>query len=681
MIDWKENGTPVSKNFGDIYFSPENGLEETRHVFIDGNNLSDRLSLSNDSNIPAFSILEIGFGTGLNFFATWKLWEELRIKSPFSLLKFVSYEMFPLTRDEIEKAISCFPELSGVLEKFLPTYTNLVAGCNSFLFEVDRICLHLWIGDARSLLPDSSGKFDCFFLDGFAPSKNPELWEEELLFQIGKLANKGATFSTFTVAKSVKDSLSKAGFQLEKKKGYGRKREMLCGKMLGEQAFGTSSAIGTNSKKSAVLKNQFAYPITKQAPPKKETPILIIGGGLAGASVARSLAIRGYSIIVIDANSPNQASAIPKAISHPHLTKFPSPTSLWTLRALGHSLRRYPYLLQKEDFAISGTLQLETEECSWERLTQGASNHSLPIEIAEELSDSSQKSTLLSAKQRAMFFPSGFWTETPRLVENLFNHRNIQKSSCTVKEIRKEDSNWMVLDQNGVEIACGSALVLANSIGIQKLLDSFLGESLFELSKVRGQLLEIEFSKGAGPIESNIGTEPIHVAEHYLTPLCEGKRILGSTFDEFHLEENPRSEDTQALLSFARNRFEGLNLESVQEIREVVGIRSQTKDRFPILGPVPNPKQFKKIYTGSGLPRNRNKEYEPMEPIQGLFVFGGLGSRGVLSSLIGGELLASVICNEPLPVENSLYSALDPARFLYRKIRNMEPVTHQESEK
>lgn len=117
MIDWKENGTPVSREFDDIYFSPENGLEETRHVFLKGNRLEERLSSTSPHH--AFCILELGFGTGLNFFATWQLWRNRNSKSGFQVLRFTSFEKYPLEPDDIRKAISSFPELSELSELFL----------------------------------------------------------------------------------------------------------------------------------------------------------------------------------------------------------------------------------------------------------------------------------------------------------------------------------------------------------------------------------------------------------------------------------------------------------------------------------------------------------------------------------------------------------------------------------
>lgn len=176
MLSWKNNSTPVSERFDDIYFSPENGLEETKHVFIGGNDLPDRWRNSNIQN--SFCILELGFGTGLNFLTTWK--EYLEHKNRFRL-HFISIEKFPLDRKEISKALSSFSELDEIKREFLSYYQDLIPGMNYFRFLKGRIHLTLFLGDVSDALCEISGKADAIFLDGFAPSKNPEMWEESVL--------------------------------------------------------------------------------------------------------------------------------------------------------------------------------------------------------------------------------------------------------------------------------------------------------------------------------------------------------------------------------------------------------------------------------------------------------------------------------------------------------------------
>ncbi|TGK04404.1 bifunctional tRNA (5-methylaminomethyl-2-thiouridine)(34)-methyltransferase MnmD/FAD-dependent 5-carboxymethylaminomethyl-2-thiouridine(34) oxidoreductase MnmC [Leptospira selangorensis] len=645
MIDWKENGTPVSREFNDIYFSPENGLEETKHVFLKGNRLEERLSSPETQHV--FSILELGFGTGLNFLAAWQLWRNCKNKSSLQVLRFTSFEKYPLEREDIRKAISVFPELSELLDLFLEKYKLLIPGCNTFLFEKENLILDLWIGDAIQLLPETSGKFDAFFLDGFAPSKNPELWGENISLQLKRLSNKNASFATFTVARSVKDCLSSAGFSLSKIPGYGRKREMLVGVYESEPELDLNLI-------------PFLRRIGSNQIPKKAT---VLGAGLAGASIARALAWRGIQVEVWDDHNALRASSVPMAVSHPHITKGETPTSLWTLRCLGNSIRRYSDLLPKDSYQISGTLQLSGEDLPWIRLEEGVKAHSLDKELAELRTELGEN---YPEESKGIFYPSGFWTDTPVLTEKLLNHPNIILKQGKVGSIFFEKEEWALFSENKETLNKTEVLILANSFGIESLLQGLWEESPFSLRSVRGQLEILE--------DSNIYSEkdPIHVGEKYLTPSKNGIRVNGSTFNEFDLDPNAKSKDREEILEYSQNTFLGVHWEQIKVRSDFVGIRSQTPDRFPIIGPIHSPEPFRKIYSGMGLPKNRKKEFPFLEPQKNLFVFGGLGSRGVLTSLLGGEILAEILLNEPLSIENSLYSSLHPSRFLYRKIRNQE---------
>ncbi|PJZ48316.1 bifunctional tRNA (5-methylaminomethyl-2-thiouridine)(34)-methyltransferase MnmD/FAD-dependent 5-carboxymethylaminomethyl-2-thiouridine(34) oxidoreductase MnmC [Leptospira saintgironsiae] len=645
MIDWKENGTPVSREFNDIYFSPENGLEETKHVFLKGNRLEERLSSPEIQHI--FSILELGFGTGLNFFAAWQLWRNCKSKSNARILRFTSFEKYPLEKDDILKAISAFPELSELLELFLEKYKLLVPGCNTFLFEKENLILDLWIGDATQLLLETSGKFDTFFLDGFAPSKNPDLWGENISIQLKRLSNKNASFATFTVARSVKDCLSGAGFSLSKIPGYGRKREMLIG------VYGSEPEPDTNP--IPFLRKTYSSKI-----PEK---VSVLGAGLAGANIARALAWRGIQVEVWDDHNALRASSVPMAVSHPHITKGETPTSLWTLRCLGNSIRRYSDLLPKDSYQISGTLQLSGEDLPWERLEEGVKAHFLSNELAELKTELGEK---FPENAKGIFYPAGFWTDTPALAEKLLDHPNILLKQGNIGSISFEKEEWTLLSENKEILSKTEVLILANSFGIESLLQGLWKESPFSLRSVRGQLEILE--------DQNIESEkdPIYVGEKYLTPSKNGIRVNGSTFDEFELDPNPRTKDREEILEYSQKTFLGVHWKQINIRSDFVGIRSQTPDRFPILGPVHSPEPFRKIYSGMGLAKNRKKEFPFLEPQKNLFVFGGLGSRGVLTSLLGGEILAEILLNEPLSIENSLYSSLHPSRFLYRKIRNLD---------
>lgn len=217
-IIW-DNNVPRSLEFGDIYYNPENGLEESRFVFLENNHLSEKFALNKD-----FRIVELGFGTGLNFLIATDLWQ--KTSSDKNKLEFFSVEKFPLSSQEIIKALSSWKNelYYDNLANFMDSLTD---GFNIFIS--DNIYLHLFIGDIRGFIPLLPNGIDTWFLDGFAPSSNPEMWNEQIFDTMKRTAKIGTSFATFTSAGFVKRALAERGFLIERVKGYGRKRHMLRG--------------------------------------------------------------------------------------------------------------------------------------------------------------------------------------------------------------------------------------------------------------------------------------------------------------------------------------------------------------------------------------------------------------------------------------------------------------------
>ncbi len=215
-IAWRGARTPVSQHFYDPYYSLADGLAESRHVFLAGNGLPARFT-------PGFHIAELGFGTGLNMLAAWTAWLDAEISGP---LHFTSFEALPMTADDMEYALAAFPELENIAHQFL-----LVCGKGEHKFELPHLRAEIIIGDARDTLFNWPGAADAWFLDGFSPAKNLELWAPELLSEVGKHTAPGGTFATYTAAGHVRRGLQQAGFSVSRVTGYGRKRHMTCGRM------------------------------------------------------------------------------------------------------------------------------------------------------------------------------------------------------------------------------------------------------------------------------------------------------------------------------------------------------------------------------------------------------------------------------------------------------------------
>lgn len=208
-LSWTEAGVPVSDRFDDPYFSLQNGLEETRHVFLAGNDLPGRFS-------EGFHIAELGFGTGLNMLTVWAEWERSGQTTP---LCFTSFEAFPMAQDEMARALAAFPELAPWADRFLSGWDG--QSCN-----LDSLHLRVIHGDARETLGAWDGQADAWFLDGFSPARNPELWQPELMAEVAAHTRQGGTAATYTAAGFVRRGLEAAGFAVTRSPGYGRKRHM-----------------------------------------------------------------------------------------------------------------------------------------------------------------------------------------------------------------------------------------------------------------------------------------------------------------------------------------------------------------------------------------------------------------------------------------------------------------------
>ena len=215
-LEWRDGGVPVSTRFDDPYFSAYDGLAETRHVFLVGNDLPARLA-------DGFHIAELGFGTGLNLLATQMLWAQM---GAAGTLRYTSFEAYPMPAADIARALQHFPDMAAIADPFLTAW-----GGGQRQFALPGMVVEVVVGDARDTLPRWQGQADAWFLDGFSPAKNPELWSEDLLAEVARHTVAGGSFATYTAAGHVRRALQAAGFAVERRAGHGRKRHMSAGAM------------------------------------------------------------------------------------------------------------------------------------------------------------------------------------------------------------------------------------------------------------------------------------------------------------------------------------------------------------------------------------------------------------------------------------------------------------------
>jgi tRNA U34 5-methylaminomethyl-2-thiouridine-forming methyltransferase MnmC len=215
-LEWRDGNLPVSTRFDDPYFSITDGLAETRHVFLAGNGLPERC-------VTGFHVAELGFGTGLNMLAMVLALRESNIP-----IRFTSFEAFPMRGDDIARALDAFPEARAVADPFLAVWDTGIR-----FFTVGPVTVEVIEGDARETLPEWRGMADAWFLDGFSPAKNPELWSPELMAEVGRHTAPGGTAATYTAAGFVRRGLADAGFEVTRQPGFGHKRHMTTARKAG----------------------------------------------------------------------------------------------------------------------------------------------------------------------------------------------------------------------------------------------------------------------------------------------------------------------------------------------------------------------------------------------------------------------------------------------------------------
>lgn len=621
-LDWQD-GQPYSKQFGDIYFSTESGLAESQRVFLQQNRLPERWKSLTSNH---FTIAETGFGTGLNFLCAWDLWSKIAPKS--ARLNFVSVEKYPLNPHDLKLALALWPSLAHLSQQLQACYTHLPHGMHRFSFEQGRITLTLLIGDASSMLGQLHASVDAWFLDGFAPSKNPDMWQAPLFEQMARLSHEQTTFSTFTSAGVVKRGLQTAGFRVEKVSGFGRKREMLCGQ----------------------------YSSGERSSPNKSTRAIVIGAGIAGCSTSRALARRGWQVTLIERHESiaSEASGNLAAVLYPRLAMQETTMSQLALAGFLYTNRLFGELeLASSAFDHCGLLQLAFDKREAERC-QAVAGLGLPEDIVC-LVDSAEASRIAGIKltKDALHFPHAGWVKPGILCEAMIHHPDIHLKLMTeAVRIEKTNGLWQVWDG---ESLLDEAPILVIAAANESL--RFRQTAHFPLQPVRGQVSITPASSASRKLKSVLCTDG------YISPSIEGFHCLGATFspDDTGLDIRvaDHMDNMATLQKISPELHQSFNADLLQGR---AALRVATPDYLPLVGPV---------LDADALMQNPPKHYNmpPALPyLEGLYTNTGHGSKGITQAPLCAEILASAICGEPLPIASKTISALDPNRFLLRKL-------------
>ena len=655
-LDW-QGETPLSPAFDDIYFSRAQGLAETTHVFLQGNRLAERFAALRPGG--QFTVAETGFGTGLNFLACAALWQR---QAPADCwLDFLSVEKHPLSLPDLRRSLAAVPTLQDLTEQLLDHYPPLIPGHHYRLFAGLRIRLHLVFAEAEEGLaerlvsrhPHLAGGFgarvDAWFLDGFAPAKNPQMWCDGLYRRIAQLSRPGTTLATFTAAGAVRRGLAATGFAMKKIPGFGSKREMLVGEW---QAC---------CLLDRVPDRQHGWPI---APPPAagERRVAIIGAGLAGCCSAFSLARRGWEVTLLEAGPTvaGGASGNDQGMLYTRLSRQRGALSDFSLFSYLFALHWYRELrqqgwLQAEDLDFCGLLQLGLPAAELANLQQCFA--SLPALV--DFPDPAAASALagITISQPGLFLPGSGWVSPRRVCEQLGRHPNIRLlTGHRVTRLTREDTGWQLQGELPGLDGHFPVVVIANSY----LARQFAQTADLPLKTIRGQVSHAISS----PQSASLRTVVCH--DGYLTPAIQGQHALGATFDPGDENNDWRAEDQQRNWQSLEQALPGL-LSPDALVGGRAGIRCNSPDYLPLVGPVADRAAMAEAF--AGLARNaRHSIASPGHYHPGLYASLAYGARGLTAIPLCSELLASQIAGEPPPVPQTLVNALHPARFVIRGI-------------
>ncbi|OIQ89724.1 tRNA 5-methylaminomethyl-2-thiouridine biosynthesis bifunctional protein MnmC [mine drainage metagenome] len=631
LIEWRD-GQPRSALFDDVYFSRESGIAETRHVFLQHNQLRPRWQ-----NLAAalFTIGETGFGTGLNFLSAWQLWDECAPEH--ARLHFVSCEKYPLAHGDLARALALWPELAAWSAPLLEQYHDLAPGWRRMVFDDGRVTLTLLVGDARITLPALNAHVDAWFLDGFAPARNPDLWQPELLAEIARLAAPGCTFSTFTSVGEVKRGLRALGFVVEKVAGFGCKREMLRGEYAPGGIRSRIPASGAVAAKHAI----------------------VIGGGIAGAVSAWSLATRGWRVTLIERHDglAGEASGNPQGVLYPRLSGHDIPLGRIALGGYLHTLALLRRLLAKGvDWDDCGLLQQAFNAREAKRCEEILARR-LPTELVRAVdADEAGRLSGMAVPHGGLWFPSGGWVSPPAFCHALSAHPGIRVLTASeALRLEKTPAGWQVRGSAAC-LAEAPILVLAGANDSIR----FSQSAHLPLEPVRGQVTLLPSTPASAGLQAVICTEG------YVAPARHGRHCIGASFAPNDVGLELRTADHAQNLAMLKHLspalHQALGEPDPATLAGRAAIRCSTPDYLPMAGPLLDAD----LVAGRFSPGSRlTADHLPWH--QGLYINTGHGSKGMLTAPLCGELLAAMLEGEPLLVDAGLARALDPNRFLLRQ--------------
>ena len=621
-----------------------NAITRARGLFLQGNHLPEAWAQR-----PCFVILETGFLFGHNFLATWRAWR--RDPQRCERLVYIAVEKNPPTQADLARAHAAASLPAWQLahaSELVKSWPALTPNLHQITFDHGQVTLLLGLGDMGALLPQIHASVDAFFLDGFAPTFNREMFDNRVIKALARRAVVGATLVSAESAAPLTANLVSAGFEVVP----------------------TSPLLALHARFAPRFEPR---PIQSRARPSRRnvaSHAVVIGAGLAGAWAAYELVQRGWTVTVLDrhTSAAQGASGNPAALFHGTVHNDDGPHARLFRAAALHAQRQLHPLIQSGRVRgqAAGLLRVNPEikasiDSRTDALTsmcQLIARQGLPAQYVQALSrhDACALSGV-ALQHAAWFYPGGGWLDAAALVRHLLAGDNIQfRPNTAVAQIQRHGEVWQIRSDSGEVLIEAPVLVLADADGHSSLIKP-LGLEPWPLQVLRGQISAWHGAQG------NPGALVLPVAgDGYAVPLACGGVLCGAS-------SQPEDNTTQMRLeehssNFLRlQRLTGLVAPAdITRWQGRVAWRTHTPDRLPIVGPLP-------ALPNTNLPNHRPDQARFAPRCPGLFVSTAFGGRGVTLAPLAGAVLAAQICGEPLPLEQDLVDALDPARWRIRSAR------------
>ena len=630
-LEWRD-GLPFSRQFQDVYFSASpddshHGLAESRYVFLQHNQLATRWSALATDNPSVFTIIETGFGSGLNFLAAVELW--LETAPAQAHLDFVSLELSPFTAKDLQQAHRHFPKLAAISEALVAQYHLLHAGINQIELSAFRTSLTLVIGDVAEWLPKLNTRANAWFLDGFAPSKNPDMWQASLFQQMMACSAPGASFATFTCAGIVRRGLQAVGFEVQKVTGYGAKREMLCGHL--------PASNPDSSPQSVRLK------------------VAIIGAGIAGSSTAWHLAQLGCTVTVFEqAEHPAAgASGNPKGMLYPRLNAEKPLNDQLALRSYAYTLRHYAsFALGDAAFRACGLLQLGASPREHKRVHKVFQRYQHTGWMQQLNAEAASEVAGVHLAHDCLFYPDGAWVNPVAVCQRYLQHPNIDaRYQHPIQTLLKQTDGWhlQLADARQVEDIF-DVVVLANAADATALCP----DSGMHLTPVRGQMGMFQAQTATAALRT------ILCGDGYLTPADQGLQAAGATFSPREHTTELRLADDQANLAMVASLSADFSeATTASMVFSRAAIRCGSPDYLP--------------YVGRVLPRVALTDPAMVAEPPYFYAHVAHGSKGLLTAPFCAALLARRILQDSGMActqlsEDTFWAGLQPQRHLFKQL-------------